>query len=266
MTTLTPDFLIIGAMKCGTTSLYNHLSGHPDIRMSRTKELNFFTESENWHKGPAWYASQFEPGNRVRGEASPNYTKHPSLPGVPERIFSTIPNAKLIYIVRDPIDRILSHLFHNYDALSLHGADALVRRDPHYIATSKYWMQIERYLEWFPQERILIVDLDDLSRDPVTTLTNVFRFLGVTLDHAIATRSRRDHVAEPEKISLTSAGRAISALPLGYRLARRWKRLHHTVPKPKFAHDTKQWLIDRLADDAMRFRSFSGNPFTTWSI
>ena len=72
-----PDFIIIGAMKCGTTSLHHYLSLHPDISVSRRKELDFFVAEENWARGLAWYESQFPDKGKVRGEASPKYTFNP---------------------------------------------------------------------------------------------------------------------------------------------------------------------------------------------
>src|SRR5207244_8421308 len=83
-----PTFLVIGAMKSGTTSLYRYLQAHPDVFMSEQKELNYFTQgaNQNWEKGLAWYQAQFEQAGKARavGEASTNYTKYPQFQGVPE--------------------------------------------------------------------------------------------------------------------------------------------------------------------------------------
>ena len=82
--------------------------------MSKPKELNFFIEERNWPRGVDWYKAHFDAEARVRGEASPNYTAFPQHEGVPERMASVVPDAKLIYMVRDPLERIAAHWVHNY--------------------------------------------------------------------------------------------------------------------------------------------------------
>ncbi len=103
-----PNLIVIGAGKCGTTSLHYYLSLHPQICMSREKELNFFIDTLNWDKGIHWYKNNFDASFQIRGETSPRYTQYPFLQGVPERMFAVVPDAKIIYILRDPIDRIIS--------------------------------------------------------------------------------------------------------------------------------------------------------------
>jgi hypothetical protein len=102
---LLPNLIVIGAMKAGTTSLHAYLSLHPEIFMSANKEPRFFTEEWNWHKGLEWYEAQFPERVTIRGESTPDYTKLPEIRNVPERIHSLIPDVRLIYLVRDPIDR-----------------------------------------------------------------------------------------------------------------------------------------------------------------
>ena len=104
-----PNLIIIGGLKCGTTSIHHYLGLHPEIHMSKPKELNFFVEELNWDLGLDWYRGRFDDRFAVRGESSPHYTNLPYFEGVPERIHEHIPDAKLIYMVRDPISRILSH-------------------------------------------------------------------------------------------------------------------------------------------------------------
>jgi len=121
-----PNLVIIGAMKCATTSLHYCLSLHPDIQMSQPKELSFFLSEENYAKGLDWYASHFRKPALVHGEATPGYAYFPFFSGVAERMARTIPNAKLIYMVRDPIDRVISHYIHDvaagFEARSLQAA------------------------------------------------------------------------------------------------------------------------------------------------
>lgn len=187
-----PDLVIIGAMKCGTTALHGYLDHHPDIAMSRPKELNFFFGAEqppgqddrrwangNWHLGLVWYADQFPASAPLRGEASPGYTS-PDHPEVAERMAAIIPGVRLIYLVRDPIERALSQYRH-------HRAEGTERRplpqaltDPasQYVSRGRYHERLQPFLARFPQEQVLVVALEDLRRAPVATLRRVFGFVG----------------------------------------------------------------------------------------
>src|SRR4051794_4150382 len=107
-----PNLIIIGGLKCGTTSIHHYLGLHPDVQMSKPKELNFFVEEPNWDLGLHWYTARFADRHPVRGESSPHYTNLPRFSGVAERIQRHCPDTKLLYMVRDPIKRILSHWVH----------------------------------------------------------------------------------------------------------------------------------------------------------
>ncbi|HET9119805.1 MAG TPA: hypothetical protein VFN72_04675, partial [Solirubrobacterales bacterium] len=90
-----PNLIIIGGLKCGTTSIHHYLGLHPEINMSKPKELNFFVEELNWDLGLDWYEGRFDSRFPVRGESSPHYTNMPYFEGVPERIHRHVPEAKL---------------------------------------------------------------------------------------------------------------------------------------------------------------------------
>jgi hypothetical protein len=179
-----PNLIVIGGLKCGTTSLHHYLNLHPEIAMSRPKELNFFVEELNWPLGPGWYAGHFDPDAPVRGETSPHYTNRPRFEGVAERIRETAPEARLVYMVRDPIDRLLSHYVHNvgggYEQRSLD--EALAGSGGSYVDRGRYAFQLEPYLKAIGDERIEIVSQDELSGERDATLRRVFSFLGVDED------------------------------------------------------------------------------------
>src|SRR5215211_1496876 len=151
-----PNLIVIGGLKCGTTSLHHYLNLHPQVEMSRPKELNFFVAELNWPLGADWYASHFEASAPIRGESSPHYTNRPRFNGVAARMRSVLGEPGLIYMVRDPLDRMLSHYIHNvaggYEDRPL--TEALA--DPHssYVARSRYFFQLEPYLEAFGGRRI----------------------------------------------------------------------------------------------------------------
>lgn len=176
-----PDFVIIGAMKCGTTSLHAMLDRHPDIFMSREKEITFFNRARNWERGSNWYRSHFRTSARLCGEASPPYTDWPRHPEVPERMRSLIPDAKLIYCVRDPVARTLSHYKHRIADKGIHEPAETAVFNEKFVMPSRYLTQVERYLgAGFPLEQIHIVQAEALRRDPATVLQGIAKFLGVS--------------------------------------------------------------------------------------
>ncbi len=177
-----PNFLIIGAMKSGTTSLYSYLRTHPDIFMPTNKEPGFFSNEPVWNKGIIWYESLFagSENQKARGEASVNYTKHPYYENVPSRIQSLCQDVKLIYILRSPVERIYSHYLHNvYAAIESLPFEQAIEKRPLYIQASQYYFQIEQYLDFFPRDNLLILILDDMKSNPLGTVKQVFNFIGV---------------------------------------------------------------------------------------
>ncbi len=180
-----PNLIIVGGLKCGTTSLHHYLNLHPQVEMSRPKELNFFVAELNWELGPDWYASHFDRKALVRGESSPHYTNLPRFTGVPERMHELLGGqTRIVYMVRDPIERILSHYLHNvgggYETRPIE--EALADPGSSYIARSRYAMQIEPYLETFDRTHVLIVDNAELANERAATMHRVFEFCEVDPD------------------------------------------------------------------------------------
>ena len=112
-----PNLIVIGAERCGTSSLHRYLRSHPQVFMSKKKELNFFVAEREWRRGRSWYERQFPADAPVRGESSPAYTAYPVFSGVPARLAALVPDAQLLYLVRDPVERTIS-------AIHLHGRSA----------------------------------------------------------------------------------------------------------------------------------------------
>lgn len=169
-------------MKSGTTSLYSYLKNHPDVFMPANKEPAFFSNERIWNKGVKWYESLFigQEDKKAVGEASVNYTKFPYYKSVPERIYALIPEVRLIYVLRSPVDRIYSHYLHNvYAGIEHDPLQKAIVEKPLYIQTSLYYTQIEQYLKHFDREQLLILLLDDMKEDPADTTRQVFEFLQV---------------------------------------------------------------------------------------
>ena len=176
-----PNLVVVGGLKCGTTSLHHYLNLHPEIAMSRPKELNFFVAELNWGLGPQWYASHFERAAPIRGESSPHYTNLPRFAGVAERMRELLGEARIIYMVRDPIDRMLSHYLHNvgggYESRPIEVALA----DPSsaYVSRSRYAMQAEPYLRAFGTDNVLVLTREELHDDRLATMRRAFEFCEV---------------------------------------------------------------------------------------
>ncbi|PSO62529.1 MAG: hypothetical protein BRC39_05950 [Cyanobacteria bacterium QH_7_48_89] len=171
--------LVIGAMKCGTTSLFYYLSEHPQIAECREKESNFFVDDNRFPKGMTWYRSlwQWNDNYRIALEASPNYTMQPVKPNVAERIAQEKKNAefRFIYIMRNPLARIESHISQDLGHGSLNEPKILER----HLAFSKYAMQLDAFAETFGRDQLCLVLLEDLQRKPEAVLSRVCQFLEV---------------------------------------------------------------------------------------
>ena len=179
-----PSLLVIGAMKCGSTSLHSYLDLHPEIQMSDTKEINFFSIEENYKKGISWYSTFFEEGFKYNGESSVSYSKKHAHSSVVSRIKENLnEDVKLIYIVRDPIDRFQSNFTdsktygHIPSSYSINEFVAQPLEDNHLIKTSMYFYQIEDYLRNFDLKNFYFLKADDLKKNPQATMNALFEFL-----------------------------------------------------------------------------------------
>ena len=230
-------------MKCGTTALHAYLDAHPDILMAAPKEMNFFVgprveggdqswHGGNWHRGLDWYASHFAEG-RVCGEASPSYTS-PSFPEAAERMAAVLPDARLIYLVRDPIDRALSQYAHHRAAGTERRplTEALLDEESQYIARSRYHERVRPYLERFPSDRIAIVLQEHLLVRRRSTMSSLFDFLGVDETFWSPTLESRFHIGVPTD-----------------------RTLHRPLARE---------LTARLADDVVKLRTLTGRDLAEW--
>ncbi len=196
-----PDFLILGAQKAGTTALYAYLRRHPEISGPAWKEVSYF--DRHYRRGDGWYRGNLPirlRGARLVGEASPSYLFHPL---APERVRALLPDARLVALVRNPIDRAHSHYQHEValgrEPLSfeqaidaeeerMRGEVERITADPKYfsrawwnytyLARGRYAEQFERWLAVFPREQLLVVPAEDLGERAGETYARVLDFLG----------------------------------------------------------------------------------------
>jgi hypothetical protein len=176
-----PNLIIIGAAKCGTTSLHHYLNAHPEATMSEPKELEFFVDDGTWSKGVDWYETHFDPDARIRGESSTRYTRDHNPAYVAERIKGVIPDLKLIYIVRNPIDRIRSD-YHQHQTVGVESrslANALADPENPYFLASRYGTQLKPFVEQFGSARILVETQERFLVERRACLRRVFEFLEI---------------------------------------------------------------------------------------
>lgn len=274
-----PNLIIIGAPKSGTSAVHYYLNLHPQIFMSKEKELNFFI-AENWYKGEKWYQSNFNTDAKIRGESSPAYARYPLYAGVAERMYSHIPEAKLIYIVRDPIERIISHYTMHYalgqENRSLTEVLSNLRNNM-YVEVSCYDMQLAQFLQYYTESKILVITQEELFRKRHQTLKKVFAFLGVdtsirTIRFSRLINKTRQHRRKNraalflEKLPIPGL---IERLPPGVRymtLRAYYFPFTRQVEKPTIDAALRQRLVKYLSHDINSFRKFTGNAFKEWSV
>jgi hypothetical protein len=284
-----PTFFVIGAAKAGTTSLHRYLDLHPEIQMSANKEPNFFAGPENGIPFPPRHVSRledyealFDARVAVRGEASAGYSNHPRRQGVPQRIKRLVPEARFIYIVRDPIARTVSH-YHDAVAIgkqrrSLGEAIDEALRDPcsPLICHSRYATQLELYREHFDAESIMVIDHAELLANRRATLREVFRFLSVAqdfdtpgFDEELYRRdNRRVYPAAYWRLTERVISPATQRVPARVRRALRGA-LERGLPRLEAAaldERRRAALEDLYRDEVARLRELTGLTFATWSI
>lgn len=176
-----PSFVIIGAMKSATSSLYEQLSQQPGIFMCTPKEPNFFSDDDLYSKGMGWYASLFAkaPEGYLLGEASTHYTKLRTHPDTVQRMKEALPDARLIYVMRHPVNRLVSHYIHEWSTGVFRcDIEQAVQRYPELIDYGCYAMQLDPYFAAFGRDAVLPVFFDRLLSEPQAELERICRFIG----------------------------------------------------------------------------------------
>lgn len=283
-----PNFLLIGAMKAGTTSLYHYLKAHPQVYMSPVKEPEFFVEESNWRRGLDWYRKQFAsagPNAVAFGEASTVYTKYPRLQGVPQRIAALIPDIRLIYMIRDPITRIRSQ----YQYRVAQGAEKApfeqaVFENPNYVEWSRYALQIDQYLEHFPRDQLLIITSEELRDARQDTMRRVYQFIGVDANFTPLDLDREfyktNQCASRSVIPLWLRKGLKKYFPASKRAVefelnsrQIFNRLRHRTENSvdrahsfEISEAVRKRLEHLLAEDVQRLRGYMGPDFDGWGI
>jgi hypothetical protein len=176
-----PDFIIIGAMKSATSTLQAQLAAQPGIFMTTPKEPNFFSDDDVFERGHDWYSALFRdaPQGALRGEASTHYTKLPTYPRTVERLAKSVPSPRLVYVIRNPIDRAVSHYMHEFSRGNVSGSFASsLAGNSTFIDYGRYAMQVLPFIETFGAEAIHLTSTELLARDPQAELDLIAAHIG----------------------------------------------------------------------------------------
>jgi len=244
-----PNFIIIGAAKSATTTLTTILPQHPDIFISTPKEPKFF--GRNYRKGWKWYASRFVQGKDhiLRGEASTMYTcKMKNFKYTPELMHNYLPNIKLIYIVRNPLDRIVSHWRHYRGRHPECGEFKELTRDQHMrkliLGCSMYFERISKFREFYPDEQIHCMTFEDLLYKPQESLQRTLQFLGVD-PNVEKMLDRNGRIPQENEAGAKGRGH---------------------VNKPKWGDKLKSKVLRKIQPDAEKMLAYMGKPLNFWNL
>ncbi len=271
------DFIIIGAQKSGTSSLANYLSQHPQICFCNHKEPQYFSRNEHWRTNLQKYHKLFEPkAGQLCGEASTTYTMLPEYQGTHLRLFEYNQESKLIYIMRQPVERIVSHYAHRIIDGSVKKFPELeVIENPIYINRSRYAVQIKPYLEIFPRSNILLLVFEEFVSDPFKTLNQIASFLDIS-EKKVANIDLTPHNISVKKRSLRKSlgipflyrhfrNKAPTPLqPILRKIAHKYLFNKGIQTKPVFSPSFKMAIWRFLEDDVHNIETLLGRRLDIW--
>ena len=288
-----PNFLVIGGQKCGTTSLYHYLAQHPDVYVSPTKELRFFSEELDANGSVALgnlniadfnsYSAAFDgaDGANAIGEVSPSYLYYP---GTAARIRAALPDVKLIAILRDPVDRAFSEYWHHWkvgrrldvDFSTFVRSEAL-DAEPHVsdyqdcIRRGLYYRQLMPFYDHFARDRILVLLNDDLQANPGAVIERLFDFIDVdpsfrpdlSQSYGVGAVPERDYRFRVERLLEF----VVNRLPMSEAdrvVRRRRMRRRLTTSKGTVPPSVREQLIPNFVDDVHRLERLIDRDLSGW--
>ena len=284
-----PDFIVLGAGKAGTTSLYRYLEQHPQVFLPTVKELYFFAfEGEKGREGVTHidqYRTLFQdaPDDQVIGEVSSIYLFRPR---AAERIHHYLPDTKLIAILRDPADRAFSdYLFHARDlhpsVMDAQGRQLLdfshfINKDKYFIQIGFYYEQLKRYFARFEASQIKIYLYDDLVKDAAALTKDIFQFIGVDSSFAPDTSKRHNVSGTPKNTAFYSLLKQNNPLRTAAatllkpflseekRQKLRNKLIAKNLEKPTLAPEQRRQLVEIYHEDILKVQDLIGRDLSAW--
>ena len=283
------DFFIVGAPKAGTTSLYHYLDAHPDIEMSSKKEPDFFSDADLQKQ--RMYYSEVRINNlskynalfkqedvQLRGEASVSYLYYPD---VPSKIKEYNSEAKIIIMLRNPIDRAFSHYLMDYrlglvtDSFETIINNKSKHKNAHlhyqqYLSVSEYSSQIERYLDVFGKNKVHIIDYENFKNNTAEIIKEVFSFLGLNSDFSLNLSKKYNLYSMPKNriiryiYSFVMLRRIFSFLFPKKIVQYIRGVLFRVDKKPKISAETRDFLIEFFHNDIQNLSRLLNKDFTKW--
>ena len=274
------DLIVIGAMKAATSTICAYLEDHPDVYMVPRCEPNFFSHDENFARGADWYTSEFlkdHDSEALSGEGSNDYAARDMYPESAARMAAYNPDMKIIYMVRHPIDRIVSAWIQNranQRDLVPPTLDRAVQELPdRFIGQSRYWHNIAPYREHFGDDRIFVGFMEDLNRDPASFFASLTAFLGVERFEAVREHQNKSQGKRVPTKTYTALNQsplksvAKALLPQGARRFITNKILSRPLnEKPTFSAAIQRDLVETLKPDAQDFLAHYGKPADFWTF
>lgn len=273
-----PKFLVIGAMKCGTTSMCHYLSQTNDVYVPEEKDIYFFSDNQLYSRGVEWYESRFSanPSKPVVGEGTDDYSKVWAHPEVAARIKKHLPDCKLIYIVRHPLRQIESAYKHRV-ANSIERLPfnlAITDSDFDYIATADYLRCISPFRELFDDNQIRIVFNEDLNADVEAEVVSILSYIGCDSDVSMVNFERMNtadgkfYDGKLATVFRSSALLTRLAQSLPYSLKSNTKKIVTTRKPPEIVWEqaTKELVIDRLLISTREFLKLYSKPEEFWTF
>ena len=276
-----PSFLIIGAMKSGTTTLFHDLRNNPNVFIPEDKELeDLISDKVLSTNGVEQYEKYFAnaKSSQCCGEASTAYTKLPDIGGVPKRAYETLgATVKLIYLVRNPVSRMISHYHHIYSAGDIDlSIDEAIQDCPELLNYSKYSMQLEPWIHQFGRDNIKVVIFESYVNDRYNTLLSICDFLGVEKN---LEKIKEDSVfnkgdGKPintaffTKISQSRIYRSCirPLLSLSARAKIKKMVLPKAKTKTKPSKEKLEWAVSQLQSDMEQFRQLLDEKTLPWDV
>jgi hypothetical protein len=285
-----PNLFVVGAMRAGTTALHETLSTHPQIFMSPFKEPAFFADpteladdsriiaEAGYAANESKYLSLFDGAGDADlvGESSTHYTKAPRITGVADRISEYSPDARIVYLVRDPVQRALSHyefdLVRRYETRP---AQIALRENPIYCQMSDYAMQIDPYLRAFEPDRVSVVVLEELIAAPEVELRSLYSWLSVDPMTGAARLPQSNQITDEVRLAHDTAalrlvrragwyGRVVTRIPKPVRARLRRVAARDVTRADHRSDDIVAMLTDRLDPTIERLERVLGRSFELW--
>lgn len=271
------DFMVIGAQKAGTTSLAAQLAAHPQVCFCKEKEPGFFHKTEDWAEKLDEYHSLYQPTpGQLCGEASTYYTFYPEFRETHKRLYDYNPTLKLIYVMRQPVERVISHYTHNrVREIDMRPPEEAVFSDAAYVNRSRYGVQIRPYLELFGPENVMLLVFEEYTADQIAALYRIADFLGIDRAPFDETDTTPLHQSVGQPYLRSETARAFTqtglfqkvrgVMPASIRQPIRHRLLSNKIEeKPHFSLDVKQALWRLLEDDVHIIEQLLGRSLNLW--